>query len=73
MTDPLSREKLYLWALLRIARGDATGDPELDAAGFSKPVTAPVALAEAALHGEEEIVTETCPVGLDRAMIVYSP
>jgi hypothetical protein len=69
----LSRDKLYLWALLRIARGDPTGDPELDAAGFNKPVSDPSALAEAALRGEEEIVTESCPVGLDRAMIIFSP
>lgn len=56
------------WALLLIARGATTDDLELDAHGFSEPLSGGEAqrIAEAAIRGDEATVTERVPSGLSR-------
>lgn len=63
--------QIRAWALLRIARGDSTGDLELDSAGYCRPLDGSKAqeVAEAGVRGDEDIVTEALPSGLTRPMM----
>ena len=71
----MTREKLYQWALLRIARGDELENGDLAAAGFVLPPDGPQAarIADAAIRMDESVVTERLPAGLTREMIEGSP
>ena len=67
----LSLNGIRAWALILIARGETTGDLHMDAHGYYTAIPAAecMAIAEAAIRGDEETVTAKVPSGMSRENI----